>query len=185
MQNWLRESDLMVSFNKSEGLIWTKWFIKLMIGKMRYDVTVSKSQNLDTTSRPCYDGDDYTDQEYLKLGEIIKEKFQCTSPFVPKHLRQGLTICKDQRMGKKVWNFIHSNLAFMNFNMWRSDFYFIPPCTFYEFTSRETWKHPGWTNNILIKFIRFISYFRKQKKRYLTEKQVRDRQPSNETADRM
>ena len=115
MQNWLRESDLMVSFNKSEGLIWTKWFIKLMIGKMRYDVTVSKSQNLDTASRPCYDGDDYTDQEYLRLGEIIKEKFQCTSPFVPKHLRQGLTICKDQRMGKKVWNFTQSNLAFMNF----------------------------------------------------------------------
>ena len=117
--------------------------MKLMIDMMRYDVTVSKSQNLDTASRPCYDGDDYTDQEYLKLGEIIKEKFQCTSPFIPKHLRQGLTICKDQRMGKKVWNFMQSNLACMNPNMWRSDFYFIPPCTFYEFTSRETWKHPG------------------------------------------
>ena len=40
---------------------------------MRYDITVSKSQNLNTESRPCYEGKDYTDQEYLKLGELIKE----------------------------------------------------------------------------------------------------------------
>ena len=61
---------------------------------MRYDITVSKSQNLDSASRPCYEGEDYTDQEYLKLGEMIKERFQCTSPFIPRHLRLGLHICK-------------------------------------------------------------------------------------------
>ena len=63
--------------------------------KMRYDITVSKSQNLDSASRPCYEGEDYTDQEYLKLGEMIKERFQCTSPFIPRHLRLGLHICKE------------------------------------------------------------------------------------------
>ena len=117
--------------------------MKLMIDTMRYDVTVSKSQNLDTASRPCYDGDDYTDQEYLRLGEIIKEKFQCTSPFIPKHLRQGLDICKDKKMGKIVMDLIKSNLAYLNPNMWRSDYYFIPPCNFYEFTLRETYGDPG------------------------------------------
>ena len=75
-----------------------------------YDVTVSKSKNLDTDSRPCYDGDDYTDQEYLKLGEIIKEKFQCTSPFIPKHLRQGLSICKDNRMGRMVISYFEGEM---------------------------------------------------------------------------
>ena len=110
---------------------------------MRYDVTVSKSQNLDTASRPCYDGDDYTDQEYLKLSEIIKEKFQCTSPFIPKHLRRGLDICKDKKMGKMVMDFLKSNLAYLNPNMWRSDYYFIPPCTFFEFTLQEMWNNPG------------------------------------------
>ena len=110
---------------------------------MRYDVTVSKSKNLDTESRPCYDGDDYTDQEYLKLGEIIKEKFQCTTPFIPKHLRQGLEICKDKKMGKMVMDFLKSNVAYLNPNMWRSDYYFIPPCTFYEFTLQEMYNNPG------------------------------------------
>ena len=115
-----------------------------MIGKIRYDVTVSKSQNLNTASRPCYDGDDYTDQEYLKLSEIIKEKFQCTSPFIPKHLRRGLDICKDKKMGKMVMDFLKSNLAYLNPNMWRSDYYFIPPCTFFEFTLQEMWNNPGY-----------------------------------------
>ena len=116
---------------------------QFFVGKMRYDVTVSKSKNLDTESRPCYDGDDYTDQEYLKLGEIIKEKFQCTSPFIPKHLRQGLEICKDKQMGKMVMDFLKSNMAYLNPNMWRSDYYFIPPCTFYEFSLNEMWNNPG------------------------------------------
>ena len=110
---------------------------------MRYEVDVSKSNNLNTASRPCYDGDDYTDQEYLKLQQIIKEKFQCTSPFIPKHLRLGLNLCRDKRMGRIVMNFIKSNLAVLNTNMWKSDFYFIPPCTYYEFNLRETYKEPG------------------------------------------
>ena len=111
---------------------------------MLYDITVSKSMNLDTDSRPCYDGDDYTDQEYLKLGQIIKEKFQCTSPFIPEHLRLGLSICQDNKMGRMVMEFIRSNVGHINPNMWRSDYYFIPPCTFYEFTLRETYRDSGW-----------------------------------------
>ena len=47
-------------------------------------------------------------------------------------------------MGKKVMDFLKSNLAYMNPNMWRADYYFIPPCTFYEFTLYEVYRNPGW-----------------------------------------
>ena len=114
---------------------------------MRYDITVSKSQNLNSDDRPCYDGADYTDQEYLKLGEIIKERFQCTAPFVPRHLRLGLAICRDEKQGKKVMDFMKSQMASMNPNMWRSDYYFIPPCTFYEFSLYEGYRFPGWDSS--------------------------------------
>ena len=46
-------------------------------------------------------------------------------------------------MGKKVMDFIKSNLAYLNPNMWRTDYYFIPPCTFYEFTLYEVYRNPG------------------------------------------
>ena len=127
---------------------------------MKFDVTVSKSKNLDTASRPCYDGDDYTDQEYLKLGEIIKEKFQCSSPFIPKHLRHGLDICKDNSKAKKVMEFTRANMATMNPNMWRSDYYFIPPCTFFEFTLRETFEK-GYSK-IFKNIFRFIFFLEKK-----------------------
>ena len=110
---------------------------------MRYDVTVSKSVSLDTVHHPCYPGQDYTDQEYLKLGQIIKEKFHCTSPFIPRQARHGADICRERVMGRKVMNFMRTNLAYWNPNMWRSGFYFKPPCTFYEFSFNTMFRRPG------------------------------------------
>ena len=99
--------------------------------------------NLDSRDRPCYEGDDYTDQEYLRMGEILKEKFHCTSPSIPKHLRHGLHICTDEKIGEKVTDFMRSNMAYLNAKMWRSDYYFMPPCTFYEFSLYEMFNEPG------------------------------------------
>ena len=39
-----------------------------------YDMTVSKTINLNTKERPYYDGADYNDQEFLELGKIIKDQ---------------------------------------------------------------------------------------------------------------
>ena len=57
--------------------------------KKKYDVVVSKTINLNTAERPCYEGEDYNDQEYIRLADMIRTEVGCTSPFVPPHLRQG------------------------------------------------------------------------------------------------
>ena len=107
---------------------------------------MAKTINLNTVERPCYDGEDYNDQEYLRLAEMIRTEVGCTSPFVPSHLREGLEVCRDQAKGKMVQDLLVTNLAAMNPNMWSSDFYFVPPCIFYEFTLQEiSRKSPtGW-----------------------------------------
>ena len=103
----------------------------------KYGVVVRKTINLNTVERPCYDGEDYNDQEYLRLAEMIRTEVGCTSPFVPPQLREGLEVCRDPARGKLVQDLLLTNLASMNPNMWSSDFYFVPPCVFYEFTLQE------------------------------------------------
>ena len=53
----------------------------------KYDLTVAKTINLNTVERPCYEGEDYNDQEYLRLADMIRTEVGCTSPFVPPQLR--------------------------------------------------------------------------------------------------
>ena len=74
----------------------------------KYDVTVLKTINLNTAERACYMGEDYNDQEYHRLAQMIR--------------------------------------ASINLNLWSSDFYFVPPCVFYEFSLKEKSRKPltGW-----------------------------------------
>ena len=121
----------------------------------KYDVTVSKTINLNTAERPCYDGSDYNDQEYLKVVELMRDKVNCTTPFVPKHLRLGLAVCDNER-GRQAQDLLRTRVGYMNPNMWNTgsicninhkllvlnvrmspDYYFVPPCTFYEFNLYE------------------------------------------------
>ena len=103
----------------------------------KFELTVSKTINLNTVARPCYDGEDYNDQEYLRLAEMIRTEVGCTSPFVPPHLREGLELCRDPARGKLVQDLLWTNLASVNPNMWSEDHYFVPPCVFYEFSLSE------------------------------------------------
>ena len=107
--------------------------ILICLGFKKYDVTVSKTINLSTKDRPCYDGSDYNEQEYLKLVEVMREKINCTTPYVPKHLRLGLPVCPDNEKGRQAQDLLRTRVGYMNPNMWNTDYYFIPPCTYYEF----------------------------------------------------
>ena len=100
----------------------------------KYDVTVLKTINLNTAERACYEGEDYNDQEYLRLAQMIRAEVGCTSTFFPAHLRDGLE------------DLLVTNLASINLNLWSSDFYFVPPCVFYEFSLKEKSRKPltGW-----------------------------------------
>ena len=106
-------------------------------GHKKYDVTVSKTINLNTEERPCYEGSDYNDQEYLKVVELMRSKFNCTTPFVPKHLRLGLPVCPDNESGRQAHDFVRTRTGDKQPNMWNSDYYFVPPCTYYEFNLYE------------------------------------------------
>ena len=100
-------------------------------------MTVSKTINLNTAERPCYEGSDYNDQEYLKVVELMRAKLNCTTPFVPKHLRLGLPVCPDNEKGRQAQDFLRTRTGDKQPNMWNSDYYFVPPCTFYEFNLYE------------------------------------------------
>ena len=100
-------------------------------------MTVSKTINLNTAERPCYDGPDYNEQEYLRMVELMREKLNCTTPYVPKHLRLGLPVCPDNEKIRQAQDLLRTRVGYMNPNMWNSDYYFIPPCTYYEFNLYE------------------------------------------------
>ena len=59
-------------------------------------VTVSKMSALSRQDRPCYNGPDYGYQEYVKLAELVREKFGCMSPFIPERFRGGTQLCRNQ-----------------------------------------------------------------------------------------
>ena len=109
----------------------------IFLDKKKYDVTVSKTINLNTAERPCYEGSDYNDQEYLRLAELMREKLNCSTPFVPKHLRLGLPVCPDNGKIRQAGDLLRTRVGYMNPNMWNKDYFFVPPCTYYEFNLYE------------------------------------------------
>ena len=129
-------------------------FLLLQDLNKKYDLTVAKTINLNSVERPCYEGEDYNDQEYLRLAEMIRTEVGCTSPFVPPQLREGLEVCSDPARGRLVQDLLLTNLASLNPNMWSSDFYFVPPCVFYEFSLKEfSRKPPGWVGSYVEKLV--------------------------------
>ena len=120
--------------------IWYFAYSFSFAAKHNIDVSVSKMKDLNTDLTPCYDGPDYSEAEFEKLGKVIKEKFHCTSPFLPKIYRAGAQLCKNSTVGEKVQNFIRATGLFAT-NMWKNDYYFLPPCTYntYSYDQTNTW----------------------------------------------
>ena len=53
------------------GIIASFYFL----GKHSIRVSLSKTSALNTVSRPCYEGNDYGEQEYIKVVQLVKEGF--------------------------------------------------------------------------------------------------------------
>ena len=87
-------------------------FLLLQDLNKKYDLTVAKTINLNTVERPCYEGEDYNDQEYLRLAEMIRTEVGCTSPFVPPQLRavqcSPLLLIEDQGGLTLIGREVHS-----------------------------------------------------------------------------
>lgn len=98
---------------------------------------MSKTNDLNTELTPCFDGPNYSDAEFEKLGKELKEKFHCTSPFLPKIFRAGAKLCKNDTVGREVQNFIRATGMFAT-NMWKNDYFFLPPCTYNTYSYQQT-----------------------------------------------
>ena len=107
------------------------------------EVTVAKTIDLNQRTKPCYDPKDYDGKNYGKhefeqLEKKIMEKFKCTTPFIPKEVREGDPICTDQKVGKLVHTFLESSASFLSTNIWSEHFHSLPPCVYHTHTFIET-----------------------------------------------
>ena len=118
--------------NESKSLVWNFFSAKHII-----TVGVSKKKDLNTELTPCFDGPDYSAAEFEKLGKDLKAQFSCTSPFLPRIHRAGAKLCRNDTVGKKVQNFIKATGLFAT-NMWKNDYFFLPPCTYNTYSYHQT-----------------------------------------------
>ena len=118
-------------------IIWYCIYLFFFAAKHNIDVSVSKTKDLNTELTPCFDGPNYSEAEFEKLGIDLKEKFHCTSPFIPKIYRAGVKLCKNDTVGREVQNFIRATGMFAT-NMWKKDYFFLPPCTYNTYKHHQT-----------------------------------------------
>ena len=64
---------------------WNYWLV--LTAEHIIDVSVSKKKDLNTAATPCYEGPNYAEAEFEKIGLDLSQQFGCTSPFVPKMFR--------------------------------------------------------------------------------------------------
>ena len=116
------------------------------------DVRVSKKEDLNTVSTPCYDGDHFIQAESEKIGLALRNNFNCTSPFIPDNYKQGMQLCKNASIGKMAQNFIKSTGLFST-NMWKKDYFFLPPCKYFSYNYHTTNVFKGYLQlNFFCKF---------------------------------
>ena len=127
----------MITLNGRLDLLFNFVYFFWFAAKHIIDVSVSKKKDLNTDLTPCFDGSDYSNAEYEKLGIRIKEQFNCTSPFLPKIYRAGAILCKNDTVGKSVQNLIKATGLFTT-NMWKKDYFFLPPCTYSTYSYHQT-----------------------------------------------
>ena len=133
-----REISIIFNFDGKKELRWiSSCYESLFSAKHIINVSVSKKKDLNTELTPCFDGTDYSAAEFEKLGKDLKDHFSCTSPFLPKIYRAGAKLCKNDTVGKKVQNFIKATGLFAT-NMWKNDYFFLPPCTYSTYSYHQT-----------------------------------------------
>ena len=88
------------------------------------------------------DNSTYHKLEFSTIGEIFSEKFNCSSPILPKQYRGGLEICKNVTFGKMTNNFFKYKTGLFSTNVWSTDYYLPPPCEYYLLQLTDTVKKP-------------------------------------------
>ena len=117
-------------------------------GKNVVEVTVEKTVDLDQKNRPCYDpaknnNVSFGEHDYRVLAHKIMEKFNCTTLFIPEEFRLGAEICKNETRLYHVHQFIQYSSSSHATNLWTSNYYTIPPCTYHKYTVHDTIRARG------------------------------------------
>ena len=95
---------------------------------------MEKFKNLNTKTSPCYSKGNYSEMELSKLGELFKKTHNCTSPFIPPHLRHGAEICRNSSIGSLVQSMFRASSGVFATNNWKSNYLFMPPCTYNSYS---------------------------------------------------
>ena len=112
------------------------------------DVTIDKTIDLKQDDKPCYDtsehsGESYGEHEYKLLTSRTMERFNCTTPFIPAEFRNGSNICLNQTAASLVHEFLQYSSSSFVTNMWKSNYYSIPPCVYHTYTVAERARGKG------------------------------------------
>ena len=117
-------------------------------GKNVVEVTVEKTVDLDQKDRPCYDPAEnnnvsFGEHDYQILAQKIREKFNCTTLFIPEKFRSGAEICKNETGLYEVHQFLQYSSSSHATNLWTADYYTIPPCVYHKYTVHDTIRARG------------------------------------------
>ena len=83
-------------------------------------------------------GKNYGEQKYEVLMAKILEKFKCTTLFIPAEIRKDSEICQNEKTAKMIHEYLKYSSSAYSTNMWKSNFYTIPPCVYHTFTIERT-----------------------------------------------
>ena len=142
--------DVYVIFHSKEQISIPKELSarKTFEGYHNIEVTIQKTINLNQKEKHCYNpadngGISFGMHEYQLLMKRIMKNFNCTTPFIPDKYRKDSDICLNQTTLEKVHEFLKFSSSSFVSNMWKSNYYGIPPCVYTTYAIDEAIKGKG------------------------------------------
>ena len=73
------------------------------------------------------------------------------STFIPRKYRSGIGLCRNQTTAKILNTFLRRSVALtgISSNLWRSDYYFMPPCTTFKYHIDIISETNGWVEKYI------------------------------------
>ena len=106
-------------------------------------VTVEKTIDVAQKKKPCYNSKDhggeiYGDYDFKVLNKMFLERFNCTTPFIPRQFRKEGEICLNRTVGKTIHTILRQRSASFNPNMFKENYHSIPPCVYHTFSVQQS-----------------------------------------------
>ena len=74
-----------------------------------------------------------------QLQKKLVKEFNCTIPFISKHIRENTEICADPKVATKAIH-VYQSSPIWTANLWVENGEFMAPCTYYKYESKEIFR---------------------------------------------